>query len=95
MKDLLKDEDGDLLIKNNDLSVGISDKQHQYDLLLSDKGSIKQFPEAGVGAYKYLEGEDPAALLQEIALQFTADGMDVESIKFLPDGNLELKAAYK
>lgn len=95
MKDFLKSDTGDFLIVNNDLAIGISDKQHQEDLLLTEKGSIKQYPDAGVGAYKFLESEDPGGLLREIALQFTADGMDVKELTLLPDGKIKVNAVYK
>jgi hypothetical protein len=94
MKDLKKDTDGDLLISNNDLVIGISDLQHQEDLILTEKGSVKQYPEAGVGAASYLENDEGAELLREIGLQFTADGMDVQGVSLLDNGNIKFEGAY-
>ena len=34
VKDFLEDEDGDLLIKNGDLVIGYSDKQHIKDITI-------------------------------------------------------------
>lgn len=95
MIDILKDDTGDLRIKNDDIVLGLSDQQHQEDLILDDKGSIKEFPDAGVGAIKFLEAEDPASFLREINTQFAADGMDVKRIGFDATGKLNIEAPYK
>jgi hypothetical protein len=94
MKDFIKDADGDLLIKDNDLFIGNSDQQHQEDLLITEKGAIKQFLGTGVGIGKFLESEDPAGLLREINIQFTADGMKVNEIKITSEGKLSISADY-
>ncbi len=97
MRDLIKDisGDGDLMIKNNDLVIGVSDLQHKQDLLVTEKGSIKQYPDAGVGAQTFLEAEDPAGLLREISLQYTADGMKVQQVGFTTDGKINVAADYQ
>lgn len=94
MNDLIKDIDGDLAIAGNDIVVGYSDQQQREDLLIVEKGAIKQFPDAGVGAFKYLESEDGAALLREISLQFSADGMNVKKVGIDLDGNIVVEAPY-
>jgi hypothetical protein len=95
MIDLLKDtETGDLRIEGDDLVLGVSDQQHRGDLLVTDKGAVKQFPDAGVGAQKFLEAEDKAGLLREIALQFGADGMTVRKLS-IEDGIIYPDAPYK
>lgn len=94
MKDLLKDNTGDVMIANNDLVMGVSDNQHREDLLLDEKGSIKQFPDTGVGAQTFLESEDDGGLLREIALQFTADGMEVKKLSVV-NNKVVFEAPYK
>lgn len=94
MKDFIKNAEGDLLIVNNDLFIGTSDQQHQQDLFLTEKGAIKQFLTTGVGARKFLESDDPAGLLREINIQFTADGMKVTEIKTTAEGKLSIAADY-
>jgi hypothetical protein len=94
MKDLLKDTSGDLMIAGNDVVAGYSDQQQREDLIIVEKGSIKQFPEAGVGAFKFLESEDGAGLLREISLQFSADGMDVKKVGVDVTGNIIVEAPY-
>lgn len=95
MKDFLKDINGDVAISGNDLLIGSSDQQHREDLILTEKGAIKQYPDAGVGAYKFLEAEDPAGLLREISLQFSADGMDVKKVGLDDSGKIIIEAPYK
>jgi hypothetical protein len=95
MKDLIKDNNRDLLIQNNDLVIGFSDQQHREDLILIEKGAIKQFPNVGVGAFKFLESEDAEGLLREISLQFSGDGMNVKSIELDNSGKIIIDAPYK
>lgn len=94
MNDLIKDTDGDLLITGNDIVVGYSDQQQREDLIMVEKGSIKQFPGVGVGAFKFIESEDGASLLREISLQFSADGMDVQKVSIDASGNIIVVAPY-
>ncbi len=94
MKDFLLNDEGDITISNNDLLIGVSDQQNQQRLLLTDKGTIKQYVDAGVGAIKYLENEDPAGLLREIGIQFSADGMKVKNVS-LVSGNILIDAPYE
>ena len=83
MTDILLDtSDNDLLIKANDLKTGHSDQQHQALLLLLDKGSLKENPDTGVGAFKFLEAEQPGAFLREVRMQFAGDGMQTKEIVF-------------
>lgn len=97
MIDILKNitGDGDLVIKNNDLFLGVSDAQHKQDLILTEKGSIKQYPDAGVGAQTFLEAEDRPGFLREVSLQFTSDGMQVEKLELTESGLLNVAAEYK
>lgn len=96
MKDIIKDIDGngDLVIRNDDLVTGVSDMQHKQDLLLTEKGNIKQYPYAGVGAQTYLEAEDVPGLLREIGMQYSADGMKVDKIELTKSGILNVAAQY-
>lgn len=97
MIDVLKDiaGDGDLIIKNDDLVIGNSDLQHKQDLIVTEKGSIKQYPYAGVGAQTFLEAEDYPGFLREVSTQYTADGMRVEKLELTKQGVLNVAAAYK
>lgn len=91
---LLQPDDFDFLIKDGDFTIGMSDNQHQALLLMLDKGSLKENPITGVGAFKQLESEDRAAFLREIRRQFTGDGLDIDKIYFDALDNLVAKASY-
>ncbi|GGH78121.1 hypothetical protein HNQ91_003945 [Filimonas zeae] len=95
MTDLILDEFNDLLISETtgDFVLGESDVQHQQLLLLCSKGAFKESPDTCVGAFKYLESENPAALLREVRLQFSADGMEVGQVVF-ENKSLKVKASY-
>jgi hypothetical protein len=92
---LLNIDDGDMQISNNDLVIDVSDQQQQERLLLTEKGNVKQFIDAGVGTLKFLEAEDNGSLLREINNQFAADGMTVKQIGFNDEGNIILNAPYQ
>jgi hypothetical protein len=84
VKDILLDDDGDLLIKDGDLVFGASDQQHINDLLICLPGHIREFPLAGIGIQKYIGApftlEIINALQKRIQLQLELDGYKVNSI---------------
>jgi len=94
MKDILLDENGDMLCANGDIVTGVSDMQHQRLLLEWGKGVLKEYPTATVGIFNYLEAEDSAAMLREIRQRFTDDGMNIQKIDFT-EGKLTINAVYK
>lgn len=94
MTDLLLDEDGDLKIVDGDFVIGESTAQHQNLLLIADKGEFKESPMRGVGVLRYLEDGTPDNLAREIRTEFTIDGMKVNQIKRLNNGNIEVDANY-
>lgn len=95
MKDFLLDSvTGDLMIQDGDFVIGDSTAQNQMLLIMSPKGDFKQFPDATVGAYNYLESEDPTGLLREARLRFTQDGMKVNSLGYDANGKMLVNANY-
>ncbi|MBO4233909.1 hypothetical protein [Riemerella anatipestifer] len=94
-KDILLDDNMDLMFSGGDFSVGDSTYQHQQILIFSDKGEFKQFPNIGVGSRRYLESERPDEFAREIRQQFIADGMKVEEIKIEEDLTLNINAHYE
>ncbi len=94
MKDYILNGDGDMDILEGDFMVGEADLQHQYLLLMSDKGSFKQFPDMGVGVGHFLETEDEAELMREIRKQYEADGMQVGTIEYNKQ-KLKINAQYQ
>lgn len=96
MKDYKQQIDGDLDFSQGDLHVTESTRQHQRDLLMSDKGHIRDKAEAGVGAVNYLLDEDPEGLLRATRKEFTADGMKVRRVGYAEETNdLNVEADYE
>ncbi|BAV09401.1 hypothetical protein SAMN05421788_101837 [Filimonas lacunae] len=95
MTDLLLNDTNDLLINENtgDWIIGNSDTQHQRLLLVCTKGSFKENPTCGVGVASYLEDENPTALLREVRLQFSSDGMKVSEVA-IENNQLKVNATY-
>lgn len=96
MKDYRQLENGDLDMSTGDLLVTESTYQHQRDLLLSDKGHIRDKAEAGVGAVNYLMDNEPEGLLRATRKEFVADGMKVKKVAFSDRYNeLDIDARYE
>ena len=60
-KDLMLDDNGDLLIENGDLVLGDADNQNVQLIFQAYKGEIRSSPELGFGAGKYVKSTDPKA----------------------------------
>jgi len=85
---------GDLLIADGDLVIQECTAQNQRELILLNKGDIKENPEACVGAINYLNGKNVNALPQAIAMQFAQDGMRVKSVILSATGEITTDAYY-
>lgn len=94
MTDILTDDNGDLLIQNGDIVIGESDNQHQVDIILSNKGEYKEFPEIGVGIVQMLSDDDPMSVLIEIKKNLQYDGMKVDNVKFEENGKITIDGSY-
>jgi len=93
MKDILL-TNNDLMVKDGDLAIGISDTQHVNLLLSTNKGDWKQTPTAGVGITNYLETHNDGSLSREIQTQLSADGAKISRIAVkLP--NIEIESDYE
>ncbi|MEQ3500594.1 oxidase [Tenacibaculum sp. SSH1-16] len=57
MKDILLDENGDLLIVDGDLVIGDAKQQSVETLILANKGEFKEFPLVGFGAINYVKSD--------------------------------------
>lgn len=81
-KDILLDEDFDVMAENGDFKIADATLQNQQLLLLTGKGEWKQSPVTGVGLADYLLDDAPVdELHQEIQKQFALDGMKVNKIE--------------
>lgn len=93
MKDIVYDKTTKKIFANGDLRTGDSELQHQELLIVCEPGSFKEFPATCVGAFGYLEDNDPGGFLREVRSQFLADGMKVKSIT-LENNRLKYDASY-
>ena len=92
-RDILLDANFDLRIENGDFVIGESTAQHQQLLLMLNKGELKQYPTATVGAILYKNDEGPSEFIQEIATKFSQDGMNVNKIA-VEMGIIKIDAEY-
>lgn len=82
MKDVLIDEDNDIVISNGDFAIGDSDIKHQEHILIANKGEFKEFPEIGVGIIEALNSDDIRGVLDNVKRNFQYDGMYVNNITY-------------
>lgn len=93
--DIGLDADDDIVIALGDLMAEESTAQHQRQMIMNNKGDFKQYPTTCVGALEYIDDENFSALIRAISVEFTKDGMDVQSIRLLPGGIVTSDAYYK
>lgn len=76
--DLKFDNDGDIVIENNDLVIEESDYYHIFDILYSVPGWWKKYPLIGFDPYKYLNSRASSQVLKnEATKQLQSDGYKV------------------
>lgn len=78
-KDIILDNNNELLISNGDIVVDDGTQQHIALLLLSNQGDFKQHPLTGIGIMKYLNSPlnatIKAKLYRDINIQFEDNGL--------------------
>lgn len=80
--DILLDEFFDLSLKDGDLVIGESTRQHQSLLLLCEKGEIREFPTRGVGLQSWINDDIQFGDLRAaIKREFERDGMTVLGVR--------------
>lgn len=92
MQDFLINDD--LEIRDGDLLIANSDRQHQQHILIAEKGDYKQFPELGVGILNLLNSEDATKMLIEAKRNFEYDRMKVKELRFTDENTLIIDAPY-
>ena len=95
MNDLGLTDLDDLDIQGGDFSITESTAQHQRQLILNNKGDFKQNPTIGVGAFEYFDDEHIQEMIRAVSIEFSRDGMEVQSVKLTPDGKILSDAFYK
>jgi hypothetical protein len=94
MKDILLDENNDLLITNGDLTIGDADKQNQKLILTTHKGEWKEKPEVGAAVQEMLSDDNFSQYIIEAKKQLEYDGMQVDDIRLEGD-QLIIDGKYK
>lgn len=81
--DIALNDSGDLDIIDGDFVVSESDAQHVGLLLSATKGSIRQYPEMGVGLANYVKKQNTsmAEMRRSIEVNLKADGYQVNKLK--------------
>lgn len=93
MKDILLDNNGDIVLTDDICYAADSTLQHQRDILLTAKGHYKNAPTVGVNIAMQINESNPELLLRTARLEFTRDGMSVDAIS-VTNGNLKVEAYY-
>lgn len=95
MKDFLLNRYGDLDLSNGDLHIGYSNLQHQEHILIAQKGTLKQYPDRGVGIEDFVNESEIDEMVSEVRAEFQKDGMNVTRIKFIEEtGQFDYDANY-
>ena len=88
VKDILLDDDFDLLIEDGDLVIGESDEQHIALILSTYQGGWKFDPLVGVGVRQYLASSGNEELIKRnITVQLEADNYQVNKVALTKTSN--------
>lgn len=93
-KDILLDENFNIITKNGVFAIGESTYQHQKILIFADKGQFKSNPTAGVGSRRFLESSRPDDFAREIRQEFIKDGMSIRTLKIGENLEVTIDAIY-
>jgi len=89
-KDILLDDNYDLLVQDGDFVVGESEAQEMALILMSSPGEWKASPLTGFGWIRRIKGEFIVEDLQkELKTQLDLDGFTNVKVKFGLDGNIQ------
>lgn len=94
MIDIANTPDGDIDLSTGEVLYQESTGQHKRDLLLSDKGHVKEYPAVGVGTPNFINDTDPENLFRTIRKECTKDGMKVTDVT-MTAGELTIDASYE
>ncbi len=86
MKDILLNQDYNLLIEQGDWQINDSHHQHIELLLTTLPGEWKENPEAGVGIHLSKNGVIDGFIKRTIAVQLEADGFKLDHLQFTEKG---------
>ncbi len=87
----------DLEIANGDFRIDEASQQNLTHILLSQKGSFKEYPVLGVGLTRYLNSPDSTARLRlenEIDKQLIYDNFNVRTLDVNDLKNIKIDGNY-
>jgi hypothetical protein len=94
--DVILDSNNDLLIKDGDFVFDESDLDHIQDIITSEPGEWKQWPEVGVGLKNYLNADssitETGSLRRKILMQLEADGYRVDKLTISDFEDIQIDA---
>lgn len=97
MEDFKLDENKDLLFENDDFLIDNTDQQNIELLLLSHKGSFKEYPILGVGISDYLKSPEIISRLRlenEISNQLEYDNFNIKEVDVNNLENIHIDGNY-
>ena len=83
VKDILLDDDLDLLIQDGDFVVGPSDDQHIELILRATEGHFKEYPLLGANINSMVNGIIDGNYRKKIRLHLNQDGFKVNSVTYI------------
>lgn len=91
-RDILLDENNEVLIADGDFVTGQSDQQHVKHIVMAFKGEYKAHPLVGFGALSYLKRDDKieSEFRRDLKIQLDNDGYNDPDID-LSEGFQKLK----
>lgn len=90
------DDNFDLVIENGDFVRVESTLQHQQQLLLMQKGQLREDPTVGIGITDFINEEMGIdEFRQAVAEEFEKDGMSISSMSGKSLEDITIKAEYK
>ncbi|MCB9245968.1 MAG: hypothetical protein H6606_06010 [Flavobacteriales bacterium] len=93
MKDILIDDQFELLIEDGDFVVGDSKGQNILLIAHASKGEYKRNPEIGANLSNLIHDESPKKHALELKRQLEYDGAKVSSIR-MTEGSIQVEATY-
>ncbi len=97
MKDFKLNENKDLAFTNGDFAVDNTDQQNIELILLSHKGSFKEYPILGVGITDYLKSPEIISRLRlenEISNQLEYDNFRIKEVDVNNLENIHIDGDY-
>ena len=92
-KDFILSTANELVVKNGDFEIDLSDEQHIQLICELETGNLLEFPLVGVGIRRYKKGPmQPDVISSAIRLQLQQDGYQVTALDVRQDKPIYIDA---